>query len=394
MVDAQPSQDQNVSTFAALSSPTGSHASLAIPASPSFSSLVHRPKRKPAFDSPEPQLRKQQNTGLQITSKPSASFTSTDSRKSVEKQLNQRPPSEEDDDEDDEDYEESSHDEDDEDEDEDDDEDGDGDEHEGVRGEEDDAMDVSQHSPSAPSSGSSRLNPTDSTQDLYKAELEWPSSNPAVSEELPQSQASDIQIHGTLAEPASFSQPPSQFEQSTFPFHNHNRRTTSQLHDIHTDIDTSASLALSSPAPLVSPTFAVSTPQRQAWYSNPLVRRRSSMKIEHSTSAESTPKPSSPRQKEAPIPTVSPASAHSHRSRTPKKTVFRSGTLNLGTSALPPEPIAEEPEDHLIRDIMAVRDETYDPWAGTQISESSQDMSYPPLQTQAPYQSQSLSQLD
>jgi len=93
--------------------------------------------------------------------------------------------------------------------------------------------------------------------------------------------------------------------------------------------------------------------------------------------------------------------------------VFRSGTLQVTPSVSPPRRIHSQPQPRLIAshivadegthglvgitgDVFTIPEENIDSWDSQsqfdQQSSMSQDISYPPLQTQAPYQSPSLSQ--
>ncbi|CAA7260049.1 unnamed protein product [Cyclocybe aegerita] len=341
-----PQQDVSMPSFASLSSPAGSPPLLDIPKSPSFSSLVARStKRKSPV---KPASRRHP------LSQSSSSDSSTGSQLSVERQLTQSPVS--------------------------------GSEENGgpdASGE-DDFLNPPGHLPiSQP--GSSQA------PDMYAAELEWHSSvsqndSNTVSQSPPQGPM--------LATLESFSQPPSQFE--SFPIHDHGSKPK-VASAFPESPSSSPSLALSQPVPLASPTFAISTPQqRQNWYQAPPRRRHSSQSSGQSPKFEDPPNASPPKRDLA-------ASRASRRaSRPPKfKKVFRSGTLQITPA---PRPITEELDtqhadhsDALLQDVLAVQYNTYDPWANSQTqdymdSSQSQDLSYPPLQTQAPYHSQILSQ--
>jgi hypothetical protein len=193
------------------------------------------------------------------------------------------------------------------------------------------------------------------------------------------------------------SDPQSEPQLSSFPIHFHKSKGFSPTQP---EFDSSAPLQLSSPAPLASPTFAASTPQRQNWYQSAVVRKRGKK-------AEPEEEP----VKLAPSPSKSDASASQsgdRRSRTPRSKSanrskkFRSGTLQIKTMAPLPDPIPEgsetcEPppdQDQAMSQDMGEADENNTSQSYLDLdSQSTQDYSYPPLQTQAPYQSQYLSQL-
>jgi hypothetical protein len=188
---------------------------------------------------------------------------------------------------------------------------------------------------------------------------------------------------------------------NSFPIHFHKPKSCSPTipHPTQPEFDSSASLQLSSPAPLASPTFAASTPQRQNWYQSAVVRKRGK-KPEPEEVVRLTP---SPAKSDA-----SASQLGDRRSRTPrsksatKSKKFRSGTLQIKTVAPLPEPIPEGPEtcesppdqDQIMLQDVDEADENNSSQSYMDLdSQSTQDYSYPPLQTQAPYQSQSLSQL-
>ncbi|KAF8969449.1 hypothetical protein BDZ97DRAFT_1795694 [Flammula alnicola] len=386
--ELEASQEQraivSTPTFASLSSPADSPAPLPIPNSPSFSSLVERPnKRKLAFEVPEnaPQSKLYHSQSHPL-SQSTSSFSSTGSQLSVEMQLTQSPESGSEGDDSDED----------------------------AVGEIDEAEQLPlEHVTASDSSDAVAPAPVtnkDQEQELYKAELPWDPSQHQESQNAFSSEPdSSMQESGSgVANFDLLTQPPSQFQYESFPIHHHGPKISSRLpHPIETDPSSSAPLHLSSPAPLSSPTFAVSTPQRQNWYQPPVRRQRSSKKIDPHAVDEDASKVSPVKPE---VPSSRPNDRR--RSRTPKpkntqkKSAFRSGTVQITPVSIPPEPIPEEPQDkpqHLHDDPMS-QDVAYgfdnsqtqsQPYMDLDDSQS-HDYSYPPLQTQAPYQSQTMSQ--
>ena len=122
-------------------------------------------------------------------------------------------------------------------------------------------------------------------------------------------------------------------------------------------LDPSAAVPLSSPSPASSPIFAVSTPLRQNWYQPPLKRRkRSTCNDKDSGPLQITPGPSSEKSKgkHAIVETL-PANRQN----------------NLETPQSPCNSFSQSSHDS---------------------SDLSEINTYPALQTQAPYQSQILTQ--
>ena len=194
--------------------------------------------------------------------------------------------------------------------------------------------------------------------------------------------------------PESDSQPEPQL--NSFPIHFHKSKDCSPTipHPTQPESDSSAPLQLSSPAPLPSPTFATSTPQRQNWYQSTVVRKRGK-KAEPEEPVKLAPSPSKSD-------TSQDRRSHTPRSKSASRSKrFRSGTLQIKTMAPLPEPILEgsetcEPppeQDQTMLQDMGEADEKNSSQSFMDLdSQSTQDYSYPPLQTQAPYQSQYLSQ--
>ncbi|KAF9569100.1 hypothetical protein CPC08DRAFT_718472 [Agrocybe pediades] len=333
-------------TFASLRTSFDSPKPLSVPDSPCFSSLVSLvPKRKLTFDAPENSSPKKRSTA-----------SSAGSQLSVELQLTQSP---KDDDEDADDADE-----------EDDDDDDDSTDRPAL-----DASSNPDDDPSGqgaePSAEMATAAIAGSGQEFYKGELRWGLSQPEEpwqthnpSEQGSLTQESD----SNRADLELLTQPPSQLNHANFPIHHHTPSNPSSV-----DPNSSASLHLST-AKLASPVFASSTPQKQTWYAPAVKRTRSNTKV----SAE-TPK-SSPAKSERP--------AHMRYTRSTSKTrVFKSGTLHLTPAKATnpnPEPISEE---HASQD-----------YPNNQESQQSTDSSlsfpdsYPPLLTQAPCGSQSMSQ--
>ena len=306
--------------FASLSSPADSPASLAIPNSPAFSSLISSKKRKLVFHIPENATpSKLHHSRSHPFSHSSISHSSTGSQMSVEMQLTQS------------------------------------------------------------------LEEPD--EDISDRDAMCEDENETPEFHLPESDPQPDQSEPQL---------------NFFPIHFHKTKSCSPTipHPTQPEFDSSAPLQLSSPAPLASPTFAASTPQRQNWYQSTLVRKRGKK-----------PGPEEEVTKSTPSPTKSDASASQsgdRRSCTPrsksatKSKKFRSGTLQIKTMAPLPEPIPEGSEtcesppdqDQIRLQDVDEADENNSPQSYMDLdSQSTQDYSYPPLQTQAPYQSQSLSQL-
>ena len=146
-------------------------------------------------------------------------------------------------------------------------------------------------------------------------------------------------------------------------------------------LDPSAAVPLSPPSPASSPTFAVSTPLRQNWYQPPLKRRK------RSTCNDKDPSSSPLKGEEEFV------------LQTNSKNKFRSGTLQI----TPGSSSKESKGKHAIVDALPADRQNnlatrpHSPCdLFSQSSQDSSDLSeinsYPALQTQAPYQSQILTQ--
>jgi len=360
---SHPQAVESTPTFASLSSPAGSPAPLAVPNSPAFSSLVRPNKRNLVFDIPEnttpPKLYESQIQPL--------SHSSTGSQMSVEMQLTQS-------------LEE------------------DGSDQDPICEDESETpgfqvprSDPGLEGPLAPTPTS----PLTQEDSLYNAELRWDSSQPGPSQENDTETESRESFQNDLD---SWSQPPSQLK--SFPIHYHRPKSSSPAipHPTQLECGSSSPLQLSSPVSLASPTFTVGTPQRQNWYQSAVVPKRSKR-----MDPEEHMKPS-------PSPKISDVSASqpSDRSRTPrskpasKSKKFHSGTLQIMPAPSLPEAIPEEsqtfepPLDQdqtMSQDMAGQAEENNSPQSYMDLdSQSTQDYSFPPLQTQAPYQSQDLSQ--
>ena len=286
-----------------------------------------------------------------------------------------------------------------------------------------------------PASGAPSSSPSlvleSSQQGAYNGELNWDESR-VLSPAYPSLSSSEEGNANPFLE--STSQPPSQLQLSSPLYHIHRTNSSpSQLETTQTDSNSCVLSLPLNPAALSSPAgFKASTPQRQTWY-QPALRRRVSSR---SPSGETTPKPSFRKHEPSgALPTVSeeqsqaqpstsmvqdkvPSTPRSVReSPSAKKSVFRSGTLRVAhPSASPlhsqspfrPQSMASHANTDestsgvpaLVRDVFTIPEEKFDS-CDTQSQFDQQSplfedisMSYPPLQTQAPYQSQSLSQLD
>ncbi len=371
-------------TFASLGSPGGSLASLEIPPSPSFSSLVRRPhKREPSEEpgsSPHDLKRFRQDPFSH--SQESTSSNSTGSQRLVEDHLTQSSPSV------------SSV----------------------KRGDVD--SDSNEENEAAQSSGEDVVLPTPNPsismlespgRDPYRAELNWDGSEENSSQPTKSNRCQSQET--PIPQPDSLSQPPSQLQLSPFVYGPKMLMPNSEFQPVQTDLDSSLSLPLNTPVPLSSPTgFAISTPQRQNRYQHP-----PKMKISSRTSSgEETPKPLRKHQSQAEtFPQAQPEpqiriTSHPPTSPIPKKPVFRSGILRVTPGTTRPQTRSQSPAKlHSLSEMAededplraAAREDAYT-WNGSQsqsdsqLSTSQEFASYPPLQTQAPYQSQSFSQLD
>lgn len=309
---------------------------MALPDSPSFSSLVNQPaKRKLAFGAPENPPSKKSTFGRHPLSQAlsSTSTSSASSQLSVELQLTQSPED-----------------------------DADEDVHSDLDHSDDGSSGRDTVEPSNPLSSAA----AGSEKDLYRSELRWDLSQPEASQVLNDSQQSII-TQETDSNPEGMellTQPPSQFQYEGFPIHHHGPKKPKPNQISLVTPNSTAPLHLSVPVTLSSPIFAASTPQKQNWYAAVPKRTRSSVKVP--SEDVSTPSPAKP--------TYMRQTRSTSKSRT-----FKSGTLQLtpvkaGKSA--PEPIAEETDQGSQKSSM-------------DSSQSFQDFSYP-LLTQAPYQSQSL----
>jgi len=368
-------------TFTSLDSPGGSLASLEIPPSPSFSSLVGRPHTRKPFKElgSFPRDLKRIRRAPFPHSQESISSNSTGSQRLVEEQLTQSSPSVS-----------------------------------SVKGREVDS-DSNEEDEAAQSSGEDVVLPTpnpsvsmleSSERDPYGAELNWDAS------ERNSSQPNQSQPHETpIPQPNSLSQPPSQLQLSP----SHSPKMLMPISEFQTDMDSSLALPSNTPVPLSSPIgFAISTPQRQNRYLRP-----PKMKISSRTSSgEETPRPSRKREGDAvaeaktfsraqPEPQIRLIS-HPPTTPIPKKPVFRSGILRVTPGTTRPQTRSQSPaKSRSLSDMTtdedalraAAREDVFT-WNGSQsqsdsqLSTSQEFASYPPLQTQAPYQSQGFSQLD
>ncbi|PPQ77732.1 hypothetical protein CVT25_011167 [Psilocybe cyanescens] len=357
-------QDENARSFASLSSPAGSSTSFSapdIPNSPSFNSLVEKSgKRKLAADAPENPAAKYSKLYRQHPLSQSAN-SSTGSRVSVEQHLTQSLESE--------------------------------DESEGGRDIDNEdvlSLESSDHEGS--------VDGLSSSQDAaYQTELPWDISQPEASQSHEATQPSytqESQFEGGNYD--LLSQAPSQFQTQvveSFPFHFHAPKasTSSQM-----EPKLSAPLHFSPPGPLRSPKYATSTPQRQNWYQPPHKLQCSISQKGDQTGADENQTSSSKKSAQVII--------HSQRSqyRDPSKSKkFRSGTLQISPPALSQGRTAEEllprerdsvHDDALLDGIYSDIIVNHDSQSYMDSSQSLDDYSYPPLQTQAPYESQSMSQ--
>ncbi|KAF8914183.1 hypothetical protein CPB84DRAFT_1956933 [Gymnopilus junonius] len=339
--DIQPLQtlSRNLTpTFASLGSPAGSQASLAIPGSPTFSSLVNRPaKHVLTFDTPENPSPKRSYTGRHHHFSSQSHLSrrlSTGSQVAVEQQLTQL---------DDDEFSSSE---------------GESDNNSDKDTAEDDISDPqsSEKDEMEVDTPNSQATSFPATQgpDAYKSELNWALSQP----ESSQHQVSQPEmLHMDL-----LSQPASQFQHPTFPFHMHGPKKSIP----GTQPEADSSLLLGTPAPLSNPAFAASTPNRQNWYQPPLSRTPSSQKAKSPLIAQGRPASSS-------VKSVQPSAQSQsllHSRNLSKSKKFRSGVLQ----------IMPAPSETVIQESQSYRDSSQ-PYQESFL-----------LQTQAPYQSQSLSQ--
>jgi len=212
-------------------------------------------------------------------------------------------------------------------------------------------------------------------------ELQWKLSQPVEdylrtrSDPSTQSQSDS---HHHLENLPVMSQPPSQLRldpEFSLHFHNRPQGSTSKVHSRQTGLD-----PLTPSSPASSPIFAVSTPVRQNWYQPPLKRRKRSA----CNDKNSDPSPSKMES------FVSPTK------------MFRSGTLQIEPTSLSEEFMAKHinldalPSGANRQNNLATRSQSpYDLFSQSShdSSDPSEIDSYPPLQTQAPYQSQILTQV-
>lgn len=165
----------------------------------------------------------------------------------------------------------------------------------------------------------------------------------------------------------SLSQPPSQLQA-----HSQSVQPPDSIDPSQLTLDTS--LPLGSIAPLESPGFASSTP-RQAWYQPVPIHK--------------------PRRRTSEHPGGLVIPPLSEGANSPPPNMFRSGTLHIIPPRMHSAASPEGPKDRAdlqVKQQLAQQDRHQ---SQSQLSSSegdSQEFSYPPLQTQAPYQSQSLSQ--
>lgn len=389
-------------TFASLGSPAGSLTSFQIPASPTFSTLVRGAnKRKETSETQQEGKRSRQDD----SSLESVSAVSTGSQRSVEEHLTQT---------------------------------SEGDVRDNNESDEDigcSQPDCSREDvvmippPSEAPLSSSSLLPESSQQSAYKGELSWDEPHVLSPRFISQPSCGSSQERSIKPFPESLSQPPSQLQLASSIYRT--KSSSPLLQTSQFDANSSIlSLPLNPAALLVSPPtgFIASTPQRQTWYQSAPRRRVSS----RSTSGAMTPKPSS----RGPEPTgalpdtgeeqsqlqqcasKTRQTPHPRESPSIKRSGFRSGTLQLTPSAshhqidsqsqspARPQPITSHTiTDEDTRNVSPVRHDSAIPeerpnsWETQSQSDQHSLMSpnmsstsYPPLQTQAPYQSQSLSQ--
>lgn len=341
-----------ITSFASLSSPEPERTSfsLEIPDSPSFSSLVERPNKRKVTSNIADSINKTHADQLHPLSLSHPASASFDSQNSVEAQLTQ---TEQDDDDID----------------------------------QDEDLDLRHHSfnellsqaPDIPIPSFGLIHENGDCRD----ELQWGPSQPA-DEYLMSDPISQSQSTSHLENLPVMSQPPSQLRlDSEFPLHSHDRPRCSTSKTPHAVLDPSAAMPLSSPSPTSSP-FAVSTPVKQNWYQPPLKRRKRSDKNSD----------------------TSPSKAEASASQTKSKKMFRSGTLQITPASLSEEskakhatvdalPMDTDPDANR-QNNLATPDSRYDLEISSQSSQDSSNLSesisYPALHTQAPYQSQSLTQ--
>lgn len=182
------------------------------------------------------------------------------------------------------------------------------------------------------------------------------------------------------------SQPPSQLRlDSEFPLHIHDRLrgSTSKAHlTVHTGLYPTAAVPLSPLSSASSPIFAVSTPVRQNWYQPPLKRRKKS-------TCKSKSSDSSPSKAEG--------------AQTESKEKICEGTFQITPASLSEEsntkhaevddlPMDIDSDGYRRNDLSRLHSPCDLEIFSQPFQDSSQINSYPALQTQAPYQSQILTQ--
>lgn len=332
-----------ITTFASLSSPEPEY-SLDVPSSPPFSSLVKGPNKGKMASNLEISRNKthaNQSCYLPLSHPLPASF---DSQNSVEALLTQTQ-----------------------------------DDHDSDQGED---LGVRYHSSNRSLSQALDILVPSFELVHHHNELQWEASQPAeeylTSNPTFQSQPDD---HHHLENLPFTPQPPSQLRlDSEFPLHFHDRprgSTCKSPHAVHVSL---------SPLSPSLPIFAVSTPLPQKWYqSSPLLKRK-----KRSTCNDES-LDASPLKAEA-------ASAL----QTKSKKMFRLGTLRIAPTPLPGGSKTEHPTvDALPMDVDSdanrqnnLATHALSPYDLERTSQDSPDLnSYPELQTQAPYQSQILTQL-
>uniref|UniRef100_A0A8H8CJV3 C2H2-type domain-containing protein n=1 Tax=Psilocybe cubensis TaxID=181762 RepID=A0A8H8CJV3_PSICU len=348
-------QDENTHSFAALSSPTESSASFTapdIPHSPSFSSLVDRSfKRKSDNDFYHKPVAKKGRLYRHHPLSQSAN-SSTGSHASVEQHLTQSFESSEDG-------------------------------HES--GEDLDNDDTSSQNFSHHSKSSEPEDPT------HHSKLDHSITRPDAFQDPQFTQSSSTEdSHFVGAHYELLTQGPSQFQTqpptASFPLHFHRPKTASSSQMEH----------LSPPVPLSSLKYATSTPQqRQNWYQPPTLQCGVNQSIDQSGAVENCNLDASNSNNAV------ACSQRSQGQNSSKSKKFRSGTLQISPAQLSQNRINEEipareqalvHNDTLLHDIYGDILNQHDSQSYMDSSQSVDDFSYPPLQTQAPYESQSMSQ--
>lgn len=343
-----PEQMEN--SFASLSSPADSAASFAvadIPNSPSFSALVKNSvKARLTFSSHVSDNSVASGSGVSQNHPLSQSTSSsTGSHISVEQQLTQTPES--------------------------------------------DSEEENQDEDRVSNRADVTLGPSHRETNASSSQLH---SNCVQNAELP---PLELQDHNFTQEsefqPANYdllSQAPSQFQVDSFPYHYHGAKSKASMSS-QIQSQPTPSLQLSPPAPLHSPGYATSTPQRQNWYQTPhLINHNVSKPTEKRRRDEDH---HSERLQRPP----SRSGEHTSRASSPSKSKrFKSGTLHVPAAihAPAPESMFEGPVQGEGDSMGVAPQDIYSQSQSSSDTESMEDLSYPPLQTQAPYQSQSWSQ--